>query len=101
MLLGERHATDTPSSTPIREEVEQLRAEIDRLKAELIECEAARDDFFDDYDRCMRRIRELEKQALTPERGDRILKALQVGQQSPLYRRIAAILVEIYGKPWR
>jgi septal ring factor EnvC (AmiA/AmiB activator) len=81
--------------------VEQLTAEVDRLQAELAECEAARDDFFDDADRYMKRIKEIEKQALTPERCDRLLKALQVSQQSPLYRRIAAVLVEIYGKPWR
>jgi septal ring factor EnvC (AmiA/AmiB activator) len=78
-----------------------LRAENERLQAELAKCEATRDDFFDDADRYMRRIKELEKQALTPERCDRLLKALQVGQQSPLYRRVAGILVEIYGKPWR
>jgi hypothetical protein len=82
-------------------EVERLRAENERLQTELAECEAARDDFFDDCDRHLRRIKELEKQALTPEKCDRILKALQVGQQSPIYKRIAAILVEIYGKPWR
>ena len=92
----------------MNEEVERLRAEIERvttenerLRAELAECEAARDDFFDDVDRYARQNRQLEKQALTPERCDRILTALQVGQQSPLYRRVAAILVEIYGKPWR
>lgn len=85
----------------MNEEVERLRAENERLQAELAECEAARDDFFDDCDRYAKQIKGLEKQALTPERCDRILKALQVGQQSPLYRRVAAILVEIYGKPWR
>jgi hypothetical protein len=78
-----------------------LKAENERLQAELTECEVARDDFFDDADRYMRRIREIEKQALTPERCDRILKALEMGQQSLAYRRIAAVLVEIYGKPWR
>jgi predicted nuclease with TOPRIM domain len=52
----------------LKAEVEQLTAEVDRLQAELTECEAARDDFFDDADRYMKRIREIEKQALTPER---------------------------------
>jgi len=83
------------------EEIKVKQTTIDQLQGQLAECEAARDDFFDDVDRYMKRIREIEKQALTPERCDRLLKALQVGQQSPLYRRVAAILVEIYGKPWR
>ncbi len=85
----------------MKAEVEQLTAQVDRLQAELTECEAARDDFFDDADRYMKRIREIEKQALTPERCDRILLLLRTGPQSPLYRRVAALLVEIYGKPWR
>ncbi len=83
------------------EEIKVKQTTIDQLQAELAECEAARDDFFDDADRYMKCIKEIEKQALTPERCDHILRALQVGQQSPLYRRVATILVEIYGKPWR
>ena len=74
---------------------------MERLKTELTECEAARDDFFDDVDRYAKQVRQLEKQALTPEKCDRILKALQMGQQSPVYKRIAAVLVSIYGEPWR
>lgn len=34
----------------MREENERLRSEVERLRAELTECEAARDDFFDDCD---------------------------------------------------
>jgi predicted RNase H-like nuclease (RuvC/YqgF family) len=83
------------------EEIKVQQATINQLQAELAECEAARDDFFDDADRYMKCIKEIEKQALTPEQCDRILKALQVGQQSSTYRRVAALLVEIYGKPWR
>ncbi len=77
-----------------------MTEEVERLKAELADCVAARDEFFDDCDRYMKRIKELEKQALTPERCNRILKALQAGQQSAVYRRVAAILVDIYGKRW-
>jgi hypothetical protein len=73
---------------------------VERLKSELAECEAAKNDFFDDCDRYVKRIKELEGQALTPARCDRILKALQAGQQSAVYKRVAAVLVEIYGKPW-
>ena len=79
----------------------QVTAETERLQVELAECEAARDDFFDDADRYAKLIKQLEKQALTPEQCDRILNALKAGQQSQLYRRVAAILVEIYGKLWR
>ena len=81
--------------------MEGLTTEVERLRAELAECEAARDDFFDDVDRYAKQVRQLEKQALTPERCDRILKALQAGEQSAIYRRIAAVLVNIYGKSWR
>jgi chromosome segregation ATPase len=77
------------------EEIKSQQITIDQLQGQLTKCEAARDDFFDDADRYMKRIKEIEKQALTPERCDHILRALQVGQQSPLYRRVATILVEM------
>jgi hypothetical protein len=60
---------------------------VERLKAELAECEAARNDFFDDCDRYVKRIKELEGR-FTPEKRDRILNALGVGKQSPQYKRV-------------
>lgn len=71
------------------------------MRTELTECEAARDDFFDDCDRHLKRIKELEKRELTPERCVQILKALKSGPQADIYKRVAAVLVEICEKPWR
>jgi hypothetical protein len=65
---------------------------VKRLKAELVECEAARNDFFDDCDRYLKRIKELEGKLLTPEKRDRILNALGVGKQSSQYKRLKAVL---------
>jgi hypothetical protein len=64
---------------------------VERLKAELAECEAAKNDFFDDCDRYLKRIKELEGR-FTPEKRDRILAALGVGKQSAQYKRLKAVL---------
>jgi len=66
----------------------QSEEELEQLKAELAECEAARNDFFDDCDRYVKRIKELEAKLLTEEKRDRILNALGVGKQSPQYKRV-------------
>jgi hypothetical protein len=68
---------------------------VERLKAELVECEAARNDFFDDCERYLKRIKELEGKLLTPEKRDRILAALGVGKQSSQYKRIKAALDQL------
>ncbi len=82
---------------------------MERLKAELVECEAARDDFFDSCDCYAKRIRELEAQAkgLTTETRDRplgaseanrVLAALGVGKQSAQYKRVKAVLDKLIGE---
>ena len=65
---------------------------MERLKTELAECEAARNDFFDDCDRYLKRIKELEGKLLTPDKRDRILAALGVGKHSAMYKRAKAEL---------
>ncbi len=58
----------------------------------MADCEAAKNDFFDDCDRYVKRIKELEGKLLTPEKRDRILAAMGVGKQSPQYKRVKAVL---------
>ena len=69
-----------------------MSEEVERLKTELAECETARNDFFDDCDRYVKRIKELEGKLLTPEKRSSILAALGVGKQSPQYKRVKAVL---------
>ena len=85
----------------------QSEEELEQLKAELAECEAAKNDFFDDCDRYFKRIKELEAKLLTEEKrdseallrsADRILSALQVGKQSPQYKRVKAVLDQLMPK---
>jgi hypothetical protein len=68
---------------------------VERLKSELAECEAAKNDFFDDCDRYIKRIKELEGKLLNSDKRDRILAALGVGKQSPQYKRVKAVLDEL------
>jgi hypothetical protein len=58
----------------------------------LADCEAAKNDFFDDCDRYVKRIKELEGKLLTPEKRDGVLAAMGVGKQSPQYKRVKAVL---------
>ena len=69
-----------------------LNEEVERLRTELAECEAAKNDFFDDCARYIKRIKELEGKLLTHSQRDRILAALGVGKQSPTYKRVKAVL---------
>ena len=68
---------------------------MERLKSELAECEAAKNDFFDDCDHYIKRIKELEGKLLNSDKRDRILAALGVGKQSPQYKRVKAVLDEL------
>jgi hypothetical protein len=68
---------------------------VERLKSELAECEAAKNDFFDDCDHYIKRIKELEGKLLNSDKRDRILAALGVGKQSPQYKRVKAVLDEL------
>jgi len=65
---------------------------VERLKSELAECEAARNDFFDDCDRYLKRIKELEGKLITSDKHDQILAALGVGKHSAIYKRAKAAL---------
>jgi hypothetical protein len=58
----------------------------------LADCEAAKNDFFDDCDRYVKRIKELEGKLLNSEKRDRILASLEVGKQSAQYKRVKAVL---------
>ncbi|MDY6888988.1 MAG: hypothetical protein SVV88_15305 [Pseudomonadota bacterium] len=60
-----------------------------------------RDDYRKKIDMLLNRIEELESQVLTPEKCDRILATLRVGRQSPLFKRVSKLLVEIYGHSWK
>jgi hypothetical protein len=57
--------------------------------------EAARNDFFDDSDCYLKRIKELEGKLLTPDKRDHILSVLGVGKHSAMYKRAKAELDEM------
>jgi chromosome segregation ATPase len=89
----------------LSEEIERLKTENEalnrkcsELETELASVRPERDDYRDtvdallsDCDRYLKRIKELEAK-FTPETRDRILAELEVGKQSPLYKRVKALL---------
>ena len=91
---GDAIASDTIEidnlDSRIDEKIAPIRAEL----AELEDCQEARNDFFANGLAYLRQIQELEGKLLTPENRDRILAALEVGRQSPLYKRVRAVLDE-------
>ena len=65
---------------------------MERLKVKLAEVKAERDDYAATVDEFIKDHKRWQQKALTPEKRDRILAALGVGKQSPLYKRVKALL---------
>lgn len=86
--------TELKSHTNCETEQQAMSQTVEVLKKE-------RDDYLQRVDILLNRIEELERQVLTPEKCDRILAALRVGRQSPLFKRVSKLLVEIYGHSWK
>ena len=81
------------------EEVEQLKAENEtlslrcsELETELATVKIERDDYAATVDEFIKDHKRWQERALTPEKRDRILNALGVGKQAPLYKRIKVVL---------
>ena len=86
-------------------EVERLRAEnealsrkCNELETELVSVNAERDDYAATVDEFIKDHKRWQEKALTPEKRDRILAALRVGKQSPLFERVKALLDEMMPK---
>ena len=63
-----------------------------RLKFELDKSKKTEIHWFDELKACLRESQELRERTLTVEVRDRILAALEVGKQSPQYKRVKAVL---------
>ncbi len=59
---------------------------------QLAEVTAERDDYAATVDEFIKDHKRWQQKALTPEKRDRILAALGVGKQSPIYKRVKAEL---------
>jgi hypothetical protein len=68
---------------------------VERLKVQLTEVTVERDDYRDTVDEFIKDHKRWQQRALTPEKRDRILNALGVGKQSPLYKRVKAVLDQL------
>ena len=87
------------------DEVERLKAENEELKRkcserenELVTVKAERDDYAATVDEFIKDHKLWQERALTPEKGDRILAALEMGKQSPLYKRVKLVLDQLMPK---
>jgi hypothetical protein len=76
----------------LSEEVELLRAENGALRLELDTTRQERDDYAATVDELIIDHKRWQERALTPDKRDRILNALGVGKQAPLYKRIKVVL---------
>lgn len=72
-----------------------MSEELEQLRAELADANALADDLIKDCEKYLKRIKELELRELTPEKCDRILKALGVGKQSAIYKRVSKVLEKL------
>ena len=65
---------------------------MERLKVQLAEVKAERDDYAATVDDFIKDHNHSSEKALTLEKRSSILHALGVGKQSPLYKRVKAVL---------
>jgi len=78
--------------TSLREECETLRQTCSELETELASVKTERDDYAATVDDFIKDSQCWQQKALTPEKRSSILAALGVGKQSPLYKRVKAVL---------
>jgi spore coat polysaccharide biosynthesis predicted glycosyltransferase SpsG len=76
----------------LSDEVERLNHKCSELEAELASVKTQRDDYAATVDEFIKDHKRSSERALTPEKRDHILAALGVGKQSPLYKRVKAVL---------
>jgi predicted nucleic acid-binding Zn-ribbon protein len=76
----------------LKAENEALRRKCSELETELGKVKAERDDYAATVDEFIKDHKRSSERALTPEKRDRILAALEVGRQSQQYKRVRAIL---------
>jgi uncharacterized protein YhaN len=76
----------------LRTENEALSRKCNELESELATVKAERDDYAATVDEFIKDHKLWQERALTPEKRDRILNALGVGKQSPIFKRVKAEL---------
>ena len=76
----------------LKAENEALSRKCSELETELASVKVERDDYAATVDEFIKDHKVWQEKALTPEKRDRILAALGVGKQSPIYKRIKAEL---------
>jgi chromosome segregation ATPase len=76
----------------LKTENEALSRKCNELQSELATVKAERDDYAGTVDEFIKDHKRWQERALTPEKRDRILAALGVGKQSPIYKRVNAVL---------
>lgn len=77
------------------EQVERLRAENEALRHELDTTRQERDDYAATVDEFIKDHKRWQEKALTPEKRDRILNALEEGKQSARYKRVKKVLDQL------
>ncbi len=76
----------------LKTENEALSRKCNELQSELATVKTERDDYAATVDEFIKDHKLWQDRALTPEKRDRILAALGVGKQSPIYKRVKAEL---------
>ena len=76
----------------LRTENEALSRKCNELQSELATVKTERDDYAATVDEFIKDHKLWQERALTPEKRDRILSALGVGKQSPIFKRVKAEL---------
>ena len=79
----------------LKNENEALSRKCNELDNELATVKTERDDYAATVDEFIKDHKRWQEKALTPEKRDRILAALGVGKQSPLFKRVKAILDQL------
>ena len=77
------------------EEVERLNRKCRDLETELETVKAERDDYAATVDEFIKDHKRWQERALTLEKRDCILAALEVGKQSSQYKRVKAVLDQL------
>ena len=82
----------------LKTENEALSRKCNELQSELATVKTERDDYAATVDEFIKDHKLWQERALTPEKRDRILAALEVGKQSEQYKRVKAVLDRLMPK---
>jgi predicted nucleic acid-binding Zn-ribbon protein len=82
----------------LKNENEALSRKCNELDTELATIKTERDDYAATVDEFIKDHKRWQQKALTPEKRDRILAALELGRQSPIYKRLKTVLDQMLPK---